>query len=91
MVGVESNTQVLSLTPCLVSHEWRHQTVSVVLFCNTFKQLYLKDERVNIISSIKNEHYFINILVLNIYTTFLGTIFLKIKTPLFWKKTAGIS
>ena len=33
--------------------------VSVLLFCNTFKQIYLKDEIVNIIPSIKNENYFI--------------------------------
>ena len=43
----------------LVSQERRHQTASVLLFCNIFKQLYLKDERVNIIPSIKNEHCFI--------------------------------
>ena len=62
MVGVEIITQVLTLTPCLFSQEWSHQSVSVLLFLVTieqFKQLYQKDERVNIIPSIKNEHLFI--------------------------------
>ena len=43
----------------LVSQEWRHQSVLVLLFCKTFKHLCLKDERVNNIPSIKNEHCFI--------------------------------
>ena len=63
MVGVESITQVLTLTPCLFSQEWRHQSVSVLLFffatIEQFKQLYQKDKRVNIIPAIKNEHLFI--------------------------------
>ena len=29
------------------------------LFCNTFKQLYLKHERINIIPSVQNENCFI--------------------------------
>ena len=32
-------------TSFLVSQERRHQSVSILLFCNTFKQLYLKDKR----------------------------------------------
>ena len=59
MVGIESITQVLPLTPCLVSQKRRPQSVSILLFCNTFKQVYLKDERENIISSTKNEQCFI--------------------------------
>ena len=32
----------------------------VVLYCNSLKHLYLKDKKLNIIPSIKNEHCFIH-------------------------------
>ena len=86
MLGVRSITQGLPLTLCLVSQEWRHQSVSVLLFWNTFKQLYLKDERVNIILSIKNEHCFIYILVLNINTIFLDAFFVEKKSAILEKR-----
>ena len=55
MVGVESLTQVLPSFTGVASAE----CLGSAFFCNTFKQLNLKDERVNTIPSIKNEHCFI--------------------------------
>ena len=56
MVGVES------ITHCQILPSFTGKASSDCLgsaFCNTFKQLYLKDEKVNIIPSIKNKHCFI--------------------------------
>ena len=49
MVGVESITQVLLSFTGVASSECLGSAL-----CNTFKHLYLKDERVNNIPSIKN-------------------------------------
>ena len=51
MVGVNSITQILP--------SFKGECVGSAFMCNPLKQLYLKDEKVNIIPSIKNEHSFI--------------------------------
>ena len=56
MVGVESITHVFPSFTGVSSSECLG---SAFFFGNTFKQLYLKYERVNIIPLIKNEHCFI--------------------------------
>ena len=53
--SVSSITQVFPSFTGVSSSE----CLGSAFFCNTLKQLYLKDERVNIIPSIKNEHSFI--------------------------------
>ena len=67
------------------------ECVGSAFICNTLKQLYLKDERVNIITSIKNEHSFICLRRKAQYKSYLGIehIFgrhFDILKPPFWKK-----
>ena len=55
MVGVNSIIQILPSFKGVSSPE----CVGSAFICNTLKQLYLKDEKVNIIPSKKNKYCFI--------------------------------
>ena len=68
MVGVDSITQVLPSFRGVSSSE----CLSSAFLCNTLKRLYLKDEKVNIIISIKNEHSFICLRRKAQYKSYLG-------------------
>ena len=57
MVGVSITKVLPSFTG--VSSSESSECLGSAFFCNTFKQLYLKDERVNIIPSMKNGYSFI--------------------------------
>ena len=68
MVGVNSIIQILPSFKGVSSPE----CVGSAFICNTLKQLYLKDEKVNIIPLINNEHSFICLRRKAQYKSYLG-------------------